>query len=209
MRNAPGGNVRAATRAGGPRGLPIGSAVRIGLLLTGLALAGCEPSPRGGVSTPELPDQEVRSFTLVQTVDGRRHWRLTAASAATYRERGVIVARDVALDFYDEAGGVYSHLVAREGEIATASNDMTARGRVVVTTENGTRIETESLRYLDATKRIVSDELVTVTRGGDVLSGVGFESDPSLEHFEFRRDVRAQVQSPSGRLRVRERSGTP
>jgi LPS export ABC transporter protein LptC len=162
-------------------------------------VTGCEPSPRGGVATPELPDQEVRAFTLVQSVDGKRHWRLTAASAATYRERGVIVARDIGLDFYDEEGRIYSHLTAREGEVATDSNDMTARGNVVVTTENETRIETESLRYLTSRKEIVSDDLVTVTRGGDVLSGIGFRSDPSLEQFEFRERVRAQVQAGGDR----------
>lgn len=166
---------------------------------------GCEPSPRDQVATPELPDQEVRAFTLVQSVDGRRHWRLQAASAATYRERGVIVARDIGLDFYDEEGRINSHLTAREGEVATASNDMTARGQVVVTTENGTRIETESLRYLTSSKQIVSDELVTVTRGRDVLSGVGFVSDPSLEQFEFREQVRAQVQAGA----ERDASGRP
>jgi hypothetical protein len=46
---------------------------------------------------------------------------------------------------------------------------------------------------------------VVVRRGGDVLSGVGFESDPSLDHFEFHTQVRAKVSSPSGRIRVRER----
>ena len=65
----------------------------------------------------------------------------------------------------------------------------------MVTTENGTRIETESLRYLTSSKQIVSDELVTVTRGRDVLSGIGFVSDPSLEQFEFKKQVKARVQT--------------
>lgn len=175
------------------RGLRAAAATAAGILLAW----GCEPSPEGNVASPELPDQEVRSITLVQSVGGRRHWRLTAASAATYKDRGVIVARDLAIDFYNDQGEIYSHLIAREGEISTSTNDMSARGDVVVTTESGTRIETQTLHYQDSAKRIRSNDLVTVTRGGDVLSGVGFESDPSLEHFEFRRRVRAQVH-PSG-----------
>jgi LPS export ABC transporter protein LptC len=202
--------VSGAPPAGRARGAP----ARRRLGGAGLALAaaiglGCEPSPSGGLSTPQLPDQEVRSFTLVQSVEGRRHWRLTAASAATYRERGLIVARDLALDFYDDEGRVYSHLVAREGEISTGTNDMTARGDVVVTTESGTRIETQTLSYQDAAKRISSEDLVTVTRGTDVLSGVGFTSDPSLEHFEFRRRVRAQVRPSGGPDAAPEGAGAP
>jgi len=192
----------APLRSRRPRGCRLAPQLLVAWSAGGLALLlalGCEPSPPSGVATPELPDQEVRSFTLVQSVEGRRHWRLTAASAATYRDRGVIHARDVALDFYDEEGRMNSHLTAREGEVATTSNDMTASGNVVVTTDHGTRIETESLRYLTSAKRIVSDELVTVTRGQDVLSGIGFESDPGLEQFEFRERVRAQVRTSAER----------
>lgn len=166
-------------------------------LCVATALVGCEQSREVGPASPDYPDQEVRSFTLTQSVEGKREWRMTAGSAATYRDRGVIIAKDVALDFFDEEGEVYSHLTSREGEIESATNNMVARGNVVVTTRNGTRIETEILHYIDNPRRIVSDVLVTVTRGGDVLSGIGFESDPSLETFEFRERVRARVQSES------------
>jgi LPS export ABC transporter protein LptC len=179
------------------------------VLLTLLATTGCEDSPETKLASPDFPDQEVRSFTLTQTVEGRRDWRLTAGSAATYRDRGVIIARDVALDFFDDDGEVYSHLVAREGEIESATNNMVARGDVVVTTTNGTRIETQTLHYLNEEERILSDDRVTVTRGGDVLTGIGFESDPSLEHFEFREQVRAKVTSPSSRSETDGREGRP
>jgi LPS export ABC transporter protein LptC len=170
-----------------------------------LTAAACERQTAPPPASPEVPDQVVRQFTLTETVRGELRWKLTAASASTYRSLGVIRARDVAVDFYEEGGRPYSHLTAREGEIRTATNDMAARGDVVVTTQSGTRVETPSLRFLNREQRIVSEDRVTVRRGGDVLSGTGFESDPSLEHFEFRRQVRAQVSSPSGRLRVRER----
>jgi LPS export ABC transporter protein LptC len=178
-------------------------------ILLGLGLSGCDESPQTGLSSPDFPDQEVRSFTLTQSVEGKRQWRLTAGSAATYRDRGIIVAQNVALDFFDDDGSVYSHLVAREGEIESATNNMMARGDVVVTTTNGTRIETETLQYLNEEERIISDDRVTVTRGGDVLSGIGFESDPSLEHFEFRQQVRAKVTSPSSRSDSDGREGGP
>jgi LPS export ABC transporter protein LptC len=168
-------------------------------------VSGCERPDSSPPASPEVPDEVVRQFTLTETVKGELRWKLTAASAATYRNVGSIRASDVAIEFYDQAGKPYSHLTAREGEIRTSTNDMAARGNVVVTTVTGTRVETQSLRFLNRAQRIVSDERVTVRRGGDVLTGIGFDSDPSLDHFEFHRQVRAQVSSPSGRLRVRER----
>ncbi len=189
-----------AARGRGP------GALAVALLAGALGvLAGCEQQSGSPPASPEVPDQVVRQFTLTETVNGLLRWKLTAEAASTYRGLGVIRATGVAIEFYDQAGRPYSHLTAREGEIRTATNDMSARGDVVVTTETGTRIETPELRFLNREQRIVSDDRVTVRRGGDVLTGVGFQSDPSLEHFEFQRQVRAQVSSPSGRMRVRER----
>lgn len=196
-------------RASMIRGRAAGRAGRFLLAATALAAAGCERETPSRPASPETPDQIVRAFTLTETVNGLPRWKLTAESAATYRSQGVIRARGVAVDFYDSGGKQYSHLVAREGEIRTANNDMLARGHVLVTTTSGTQVETETLRYLNREQRIESEDRVTVRRGSDILSGIGFTSDPSLEHFEFHRAVRAQVTSPSGRMRVRERGGGP
>lgn len=183
-------------------------AIALGLaVVAGLAGCGSEdkvvPRPTSG---PELPSQEVRDFTLEESDTGAPEWILTSRYAATYDKRGVIVARGVAIDFFDSKGAKYSHLTATEGEIKRPSNDMEARGNVVVTTTDGVRIQTESLRFLNRERKIVSDAYVRLERNGDVVTGIGFESDPSLEHFAIKREVKAQVQSsPSGGLRFRQR----
>ena len=83
--------------------------------------------------------------------------------------------------------------------------DMLARGGVVLSTSEGTRMTTEELEYLNLANKIRSDRLVRVERQGDVLEGVGFESDPALEHFEFRTKVRATVRNSGGvQLETRE-----
>jgi LPS export ABC transporter protein LptC len=113
----------------------------------------------------------------------------------------------VAVDFFDEHGQKYSHLTARSGIVRRPSNDMEANGQVVVTTTDGVRIETDRLRFLNRERRIDSDAFVRLTRHCDVVTGVGFTSDPSLEHFSLKHEVRAQVQSSSkgGGLRFQER----
>ncbi|MEP7027993.1 MAG: LPS export ABC transporter periplasmic protein LptC [Candidatus Eisenbacteria bacterium] len=183
-----------------------------GCALVALLAAGCGSEdrvvPRPTPST-ELPSQEVRDFSLEESDTGTPEWILRSGYAATYDARGVIVARGVAIDFFDSKGVKYSHLTAKEGEIKRPSNDMEARGNVVVTTTDGVRIQTESLRFLNHERKIVSDEFVRLERNGDVVTGIGFESDPSLEHFAIKREVRAQVQSsPNGGLRFRQR-GAP
>ena len=169
-------------------------------MLLAAALAGCGRQraigPAG--STGELPDQEVQDFALTETDEGSPEWKLYARYAAIYDARNVIVARGVRVDFYDEQGEKTSELTAREGEINQMTRDMTAHGNVVLQTTEGTRMSTEQLRFLNRTQKVVSDRLVRVERAGDVLTGVGFESDPDLKHFEFKHQVKAVVRTRSG-----------
>lgn len=198
-------------RAG--RGVPSGArAILASLVVATVAMLAAGCSGEETVVVPpraaNLPSQEVTDFTLKESDAGRPEWILESKYAATYAGRGVIVARNVTIDFYDTAGEKYSRLTAREGTVQQPENDMEARGKVVVTTTDGVRIETESLRFLSRQKKIVSDEFVRLERNGDVVTGIGFESDPSLEHFAIKREVRAKVQtSPTGGLRFQERTG--
>ncbi len=206
---------KARAREAGP-GMP-GARAQLawatGLAFGMLLAAGCgsedRVAPRPTQSTQELPSQEVRDFSLEESDTGTPEWILRSRYAATYDARGVIVARGVAIDFFDTKGAKYSHLTAKEGEIKRPSNDMEARGNVVVTTTDGVKIQTESLRFLNHERRIVSDAYVRLERRGDVVTGIGFESDPSLEHFVLKHEVKAQVQSsPNGGLKFRQR-GAP
>ena len=186
---------------------PLEAVRRARLLATGLVLglglgliAGCERGRRvdPAGSTGELPDQEVSDFAVTETDEGRVEWKMYALSAAIYNARNRIVARSVRIDFFDEKGERSSTLTAREGEMHQIKRDMVARGGVVLQTTEGTRMSTEELQFLNGKQRIISDKFVRVERGGDVLTGIGFESDPNLEHFEFKRRVQATVRTRSG-----------
>jgi hypothetical protein len=71
---------------------------------------------------------------------------------------------------------------------------------VVLQTREGTRMSTQEIRFLNRQQKIVSplEQMVRVERGGDVLTGYGFESDPGLKRYEFKRKVEATVQTRSG-----------
>src|SRR5262249_20722908 len=170
--------------------------------LGGALIAGCGqkrsigPAESSGV----LPDQEVSDFVLTETDQGTSQWTLYAQYAGTYSARNTIVARGIRVDFFNEKGDKNSTLTSREGEINQLSRDMTAKGNVVLQNVDGTRMSTEHLKFLNQKQKIVTDDFVRVERSGDVLTGVGFESDPQLRHFEFRTRVNATVRRSSGGL---------
>ncbi|HET7226126.1 MAG TPA: LPS export ABC transporter periplasmic protein LptC [Candidatus Eisenbacteria bacterium] len=185
---------------------------RLRLAAPGLALAcalaaaftgaGCGQShslaPAG--QTGEMPDQEVTDFALTETDAGIPQWKLYARYAATYDVRNQVLVRAIRVDFFDDKGQASSSLTAREGDLQQQTHDMTARGNVVLQTSEGTRMSTQEIRFMNREQKIVApiDQMVRVERHGDVLTGYGFESDPDLRHFEFKRRVQATVRTQSG-----------
>ena len=183
------------------RRLLVPALLAAGLVAAGLV--GCSGGKKLSASgtTGELPDSEVEDFSVTETDSGRTQWTLFAKHAATYQARDLVTARTLRIDFFDEKSGVKSsELVAREGELYQRTRDLVARGNVVLLTTEGWRMSTEEMHFLNSRRRITSDKLVRVEKQGTVLEGVGFESDPNLEHFEFQHQIRATVQPGAGAL---------
>jgi LPS export ABC transporter protein LptC len=171
----------------------------LSMLLAGL-VAGCHkdtPSTPSGEEV-RIPDQEARDFTLTESSEGKKSWTLWSSYAAMYNDRNLVDARTVRIEFFDREGKKNSTLTADQGLVFQRTNDLEARGKVRVTTESGVTLETDSLRWQNARGKIVSDAFVRVTRNGDVVTGYGFESDATLEHFHLAREVRAEVQPQAG-----------
>lgn len=186
-----------------PRGLTAGSASVVAgalALLLALGLGGCgrERDTRTATSPRELPDQEVSDFVVSETDAGAVEWKLYARRASMFNAKALVLAQGVRVDFFDEQGARSSTLTADEGELHQVRRDMVARGNVVLQTTEGTRMSTEELKFDNASQKIRSERFVRFERAGNVLTGVGFESDPNLEHYEFKRQVRAVVRTQSG-----------
>jgi LPS export ABC transporter protein LptC len=189
------------------RRLPLLAAACVAAVLLGLA--GCGENPRMS-SVPvadQLPDQEVSDFVATETDQGALQWKMYARSAATYRSRNTVIARTVRIDFFDEQGARSSTLTAQEGEMNDLTHDMTARGDVVIQATEGTRMTTDRLRFHNKRQRIQTESFVRVDRRGDVLTGWGFESDPGLKDFQFKRQVKATLSTRSGGT-LEQRKGT-
>lgn len=166
------------------------------LLAFGLGACQGKPSSTPSGAEVRLPDQEARDFTLTESSEGRKSWTLRATYAAMYNDRNLVDAQTVRIEFFDAKGEVSSTLVADEGLVHQRTNDLEARGRVKIVTTKGVTLETDSLRWKNATGTIVSDAFVRVTRNGDVVTGRGFESDPNLDHFHLSSEVQAEVREP-------------
>ena len=149
-----------------------------------VALAACQDPgatpPIGSRSPADTADQTMFGVRLVLADHGVQRALLEADTAFTYEDNTRTDLRVVRSTFYTEAGVKEGKLTSREGTYSSRSGTMEARGNVIVIAEDGRRLETQQLRYDPQRNEISGDSAFVLTRPGDVLSGIGFTTDPNL-----------------------------
>jgi len=162
--------------------------------------AGCggeETGARTESAKKPLPDQVISDFSITETVKSRREWKMEAERAFVYEQRNILEADTIRVTFFDAKGEAGSVLTALHGKLNRNTDDMEARGNVVVIGSDGVVLRTESLTWSAETRQIMSQDSVTVIRHEDVLTGWGFRGDPDLGKFEILRNMRATIR-PAG-----------
>ncbi|UCD37117.1 MAG: LPS export ABC transporter periplasmic protein LptC [Fidelibacterota bacterium] len=160
------------------------------LAILALFCTACQESAvikQRGSSKDMYPDHESwgskvvisRSGQLVAAADSRRMIK--------YNDRDMAhLVGEVNVDFYDEQGLHMSHLFADSADINTRANTMSAFGHVIIRSDSGLVLETETLRWDDTYDMVATEDTVRFTTlEYDTLYGVGFESDVDLTHWKI------------------------
>jgi len=186
----PAGRCEASRSARASRGAGFGF---VGLALIAAACSSEPAEQRGGTGEP-TPQQVVQGMRLRQSEGGRLRWELNADSAMSYGEREPTHLWVVRVDFFGaKPESIESTLTAREGEIDPRTEELSARGNVVVTTREGRRLETEELRWDPKRSKVVSDLSIRLTQGRSVITGTGIVADPDLGEYEIRAPVEGEL----------------
>jgi len=183
-------------------------------LLAGLAtlVVSCQGKDKGqgSLATADVPDQEFSDFTTLESDSGLVRWVLKAPVARVYNARKLLVTDDPRIEFFDRQGILTSVLTSDKGEYNQVTHDLTALGRVVVTSEEGYVLETESLVWVNGLGEIHSEDFLKFTKGADVFTGYGFRGDPELRNVEILRDIKAYLRDQNGLLQEEIRKeGSP
>ncbi len=87
------------------------------------------------------------------------------------------------VDFFDESGRHSSVLKARGGEVKDNTQDMMAYGNVIVVSDSGVTLYTDTLHWDNRNKKIYSRNPVMFITRYDTLYGDRFESDERLKNY--------------------------
>jgi LPS export ABC transporter protein LptC len=171
--------------------------------LTALALllmqlwSGCtydEPTNRPSLQT--YPTSEATNATTEFLTGSVVTTRLHSGRFIQYAENDSAWAFVLHVDFYDSNGVHASALTADSALVREGQRLMEGFGNVHVLTDKGTTLESPHLAWNDFSQTVSTDSFVVVTRGEDVMSGYGFQSDPDLTRIVFRRQVSGRIADP-------------
>ena len=163
------------------------------LILLFVSACGKEESNAPAVSGT-VPDQVMENSTITFSEEGVISAVIWAKHVEVYEKLDLKKAKQVRADFYDKEGNYTSFLVADSGMIQERKRKFEALGNVVVTTDEGIKLVTQTLRWDPLITKIVTDDFVTITRGKDVITGYGLEADQQLKHFVIKKQVKGKIE---------------
>jgi LPS export ABC transporter protein LptC len=157
--------------------------------LAGLAACqdpGATP-PVNATASRDTADQTLFGVRLVMADHGVQRATMHADTGFTYEDNSRFELRVVTSTFFTETGIKDATLTSREGTYNVRSGNMEARGNVVVIAEDGRKLETPQLRFDPGRNEISGDSAFVLTRPEDVLTGIGFVTDPNLTRIRVLR----------------------
>jgi len=161
-----------------------------------------EPN-RGGAASPSI---SLRQVHMIETRDGSKLWEVRADQVEVNEREGFTVLtrvmRPIQIAFYSSQG--QATCVADRATLDLTTKDVRLEGGVVARSEQGMELKTEQLRWNAASRRLQTDEAVTITRGGLVSRGRGLEAETDLERVRIFENITSQlrpVAAPAGRSR--------
>jgi LPS export ABC transporter protein LptC len=149
--------------------------------------------PRADQREPAVSaaDYRIKEVRLREESRNGTRWQLDADQAEVFEATGKTWLRNVVITIEDR--GQTWTVTSEEGELVQPDKDVSLRGNVVVASSDGLRLETSRLRWDGNAERAWTDEPVTLSRSGVVVTGRGLEARVRDETVTIESGVRATL----------------
>lgn len=177
--------------------------IKNGLMLSFLlAVFSCSNWDEASKKTKATVRPEVSvegGFELELTEKERKLWLLRGQKMARWKNDETSI-KELYLDVYDSVGVLKSWLLSDSAWLGSKMNNIRLYGSVRLHTTEGLTVRTDSLWIDNKRKRAYTDARVRIiSPDGDVLSGVGFESDTQFQDWKIVSNVKAIIQDVESR----------
>lgn len=135
--------------------------------------------------------QQLEGFNLNGYADdGKKSWEINGAKADINED--TIHVTDVDANFY---GKENANLKAKTGTIDKASGEVNLNKDVVVTSDRGTSITTDSLNWKRNEDLVTTPDIVHIDDEQGTITGKGLTAKPNLRKAQLNEDVTAVMKT--------------
>jgi len=128
----------------------------------------------------------MKGLKLTQTSEGKLAFQIDADEANIYQNESLIKFYKVKAKYFS-LGKEVSSLISDEGLLNTTTNDVQASGHVLLKSSEGSILETEQLNWVNKGGGVYTDKAVKVTKGGNIMTGIGLKTDMALEDIKIQK----------------------
>lgn len=161
-----------------------------GALILGLMLfSGCEEKLKPSVvnvAKRDIPSQESWESSVIFSDSARVKAVLWAGHISAFAEKQhTVMDESIHVDFFNEQEQHASTLTAERGRVEDRTRDFAAYGNVIVVSDSGTVLKTDSLFWKDATRTIETNSFVDILSKTEHIKGHGLVSDQALKNYRI------------------------
>jgi LPS export ABC transporter protein LptC len=170
--------------------------VLMGAVIAIVAAGGCKnkgsaPPVRSTSSIADSAEQVMFNIHFLLTDKGVQRGELFADTAYIFDENTRFDLRKVRSTFNTSTGAKDGVMSADRGKYNLRQQMLEGFGNVVIVTNEGKRLTSPQLKYMQGLNEVSSDTTFTLIEPGKTMSGVGFRSDPQLTHLKILKGAKA------------------
>ncbi len=158
-------------------------------------LSGCgdakkiKPRLPVGEKIEDIPNFVMEGFKYTSTREGAKDWEIRGIGAQVFEIKKKIFVQDFTMTTF-EKNGKESVLTGKRAEIKTDTNFMEVNENVRFKASNGMILKTQRLFWDDKERKMYTEAEVIIIKDGNVLKGIGFESDAEMKNMVIKKKVR-------------------
>jgi LPS export ABC transporter protein LptC len=145
---------------------------------------------------PSSADLAMKDVQLREESAGGGRWQLRADQASVFDEEGRTALLKVTVNLQDR--DMAWTIVGEEGDFFKETKNLELRRNVVMTNQDGLRLETTVLRWQDAERRLWTDAPVRIVRQGAIIHGTALDVRVDEEATTVKGRVRAIFSGTDG-----------
>lgn len=148
-----------------------------------------EDGPSTGDIPRDVPAQQLEGFNLSGYSDrGQKSWDIKGDKADV--QGNEVAVTNVDANAYGEQD---LNLTAKRGKIDKTTGDIDLEQDVVMTSDTGATLKTETLQWQRNKDLVQTDDKVSIEDGTMTVEGRGMEARPSLKAARLKGDVTANI----------------